>query len=313
LVSRQLDLLLTHTYRSSSLTFARMAHSDIEKLPASPDTLCDPGSVEAVGKEEDIEANFDRQSTRSGHSEQSTIADNDDPRNIDEVLARTITPKRPIVRVPRSQRRGLLARFAVIAEVTHPYDYKNRTKWFITFIVAVAAAAAPVGSAIILRKLGAAGSWTEHPIDRTSSLTGGCRTESSYRCHNHQFVRGVVYVVNGHLPVVVVGILGNAGSSDDLSYVFCNVHSVLGPECRRSFHIDAHSSPALCWWRRCVCSGGRCWDNCRHLGDSRTRKSDGDLLSGTLVWAFTGPHNWWHPRRSVQLASDPMGSRDLWG
>lgn len=56
------------------------------------------------------------------------------------------------VAVPRSKRRGLLARFTLIPEVESPYDYKNRTKWFITFQVAIAAAAAPIGSAILLRK-----------------------------------------------------------------------------------------------------------------------------------------------------------------
>lgn len=56
------------------------------------------------------------------------------------------------VAVPRSQRRGLLARLTLIPEVDNPYGYKNSTKWFITFQVAIAAAAAPMGSAILLRK-----------------------------------------------------------------------------------------------------------------------------------------------------------------
>ena len=55
--------------------------------------------------------------------------------------------------VPRSSRRGLLGRFAfIIPEVERPYEYKNSTKWFITLIVALAAAAAPMGSAIFLRR-----------------------------------------------------------------------------------------------------------------------------------------------------------------
>lgn len=54
--------------------------------------------------------------------------------------------------VPRAQRRGLLGRFAVIPEVERPYEYKNRTKWMITAIVALAAAGAPMGSGIFLRK-----------------------------------------------------------------------------------------------------------------------------------------------------------------
>ncbi|CZT01784.1 related to dityrosine transporter [Rhynchosporium agropyri] len=60
---------------------------------------------------------------------------------------------RAVTIVPRAKRRGLLARFAVIPEVERPYEYKNSTKWFITFQVAIAAAAAPMGSAILLPAL----------------------------------------------------------------------------------------------------------------------------------------------------------------
>ena len=54
--------------------------------------------------------------------------------------------------IPRSKRRGLLGRFAIIPEVERPKDYPRATKWLITFIVALAAAAAPMGSAIFYRK-----------------------------------------------------------------------------------------------------------------------------------------------------------------
>ena len=64
---------------------------------------------------------------------------------------------RAVTIVPRAKRRGLLARLTVIPEVERPYEYKRSTKWFITFQVAIAAAAAPMGSAILLRK-------SEHPI-----------------------------------------------------------------------------------------------------------------------------------------------------
>ncbi|UKZ54538.1 hypothetical protein TrVGV298_008347 [Trichoderma virens] len=50
--------------------------------------------------------------------------------------------------VPRSQRRGLLGRLAVVPEVDRPYDYKNSTKWGITLTIALATAAAPLGSSI---------------------------------------------------------------------------------------------------------------------------------------------------------------------
>ena len=54
--------------------------------------------------------------------------------------------------VPRAQRRGLLSRFAIVPEVERPYEYRNGTKWTITAVVALAAAAAPMGSGIFLRE-----------------------------------------------------------------------------------------------------------------------------------------------------------------
>ncbi|KIW69197.1 hypothetical protein PV04_05088 [Phialophora macrospora] len=130
-----------------------MSFDNVEKLPATPDTLCGPPSREKVGKEKAFEGDFDSQSIHSERSGHSTVADLDNVENADDVLARTVTPKKPIVKVPRAERRGLFARFSLTAEVTDPYDYKNSTKWLITFVVAVAAAAAPVGSAIILPTL----------------------------------------------------------------------------------------------------------------------------------------------------------------
>lgn len=58
---------------------------------------------------------------------------------------------RPLVVVARSKRRGLLGRLTIIPEVENPYDYTRKTKWLITLIVALAAAAAPLGSSIFYR------------------------------------------------------------------------------------------------------------------------------------------------------------------
>lgn len=58
---------------------------------------------------------------------------------------------RPLTIVPRSKRRGLLGRFALIPEVERPYDYKNSTKWTITAAISLATAAAPMGSSIFYR------------------------------------------------------------------------------------------------------------------------------------------------------------------
>ena len=55
------------------------------------------------------------------------------------------------VKTPCSQYRGLFGRFAVIAEVDEPKFYPRKIKWFITFVIACAAIAAPLGSTIIFR------------------------------------------------------------------------------------------------------------------------------------------------------------------
>lgn len=58
---------------------------------------------------------------------------------------------RPLVVVPRKERRGLFAQLTLIPEVERPYDYSRKTKWMITTIVAVAAAGSPLGSNILYR------------------------------------------------------------------------------------------------------------------------------------------------------------------
>ncbi|KAL6705051.1 hypothetical protein ACN47E_007310 [Coniothyrium glycines] len=66
------------------------------------------------------------------------------------MLSRTTSVTPDAVIVPRSQQRGLLARFTMIPEVENPYHYARKTKWFLTFIVAFCAMAAPMGSAIVM-------------------------------------------------------------------------------------------------------------------------------------------------------------------
>lgn len=78
-------------------------------------------------------------------------ADHEDASTLEKQATASIASEdiEPIF-VPKAQRRGLLARVAIIAEVEDPKHYARRTKWFITFVVAVAGAAAPMGSGIIL-------------------------------------------------------------------------------------------------------------------------------------------------------------------
>jgi hypothetical protein len=61
-------------------------------------------------------------------------------------------PIRPVaIPVPKSQRRGFFAKLAILAEIEDPYQYPTKTKWFIVFLAAYLAAAAPLGSAIFFR------------------------------------------------------------------------------------------------------------------------------------------------------------------
>lgn len=54
--------------------------------------------------------------------------------------------------VPKLQRRGLFANFAILPEIEDPYQYPRKTKWFIVLLAAYCAAAAPLGSAIFFRR-----------------------------------------------------------------------------------------------------------------------------------------------------------------
>lgn len=131
-----------------------MSHEHPEKQPVAPDAIYRPPSPlnEGIGKE--VEPQFENLDAGSIHSArtQSTTRHSQDVEIQTDVLHRTVTPKLPTVKVPRKRRRGLFAQFTLVSEVTNPYDYPNNVKWFITFIVAIAGAAAPVGSAIIFRR-----------------------------------------------------------------------------------------------------------------------------------------------------------------
>ncbi|KAJ3501024.1 hypothetical protein NM208_g17021 [Fusarium decemcellulare] len=59
------------------------------------------------------------------------------------------TRSRPLSIVPRSKRRGLFGSLTVVPEITYPPDYKSSTKWGLTFIIALATAAAPLGSTVV--------------------------------------------------------------------------------------------------------------------------------------------------------------------
>lgn len=70
-------------------------------------------------------------------------------------LSRSVSVQsRPISlrKVPTSARTGLLGRLSLLYEAEDPKGYPRKIKWFITFNIALAAVAAPLGSSIILRE-----------------------------------------------------------------------------------------------------------------------------------------------------------------
>lgn len=101
----------------------------------------------------DEEADDDGQSigsvapTTPAADEETQDAENGSP-----VVRRVTTEIGPPVVVSRLKRRGLFGQIALVAEVENAQAYPRRTKWFLTFVVAFAAVAAPLGSSIFLRK-----------------------------------------------------------------------------------------------------------------------------------------------------------------
>ncbi|KKY15130.1 putative mfs multidrug resistance [Diplodia seriata] len=69
------------------------------------------------------------------------------------IASRSSAVSRTPTIIPRRERRGLLAHVCLIPEVSNPYEYSRKIKWTITFFVALAAMAAPTGSAIVLPAL----------------------------------------------------------------------------------------------------------------------------------------------------------------
>lgn len=131
-----------------------MGSADVEKTSVVHDHASEqPHTIDnATNKETGCRPVDDTLSLHSIHSTPSTVVD-DAQRDAEAALQRTKTPKQALVKVPRKERRGWFATFALIPEVTNPYDYKDSTKWLITLIVSVSAAAAPVGSGIIFPTL----------------------------------------------------------------------------------------------------------------------------------------------------------------
>ncbi|KAI9725470.1 MAG: hypothetical protein M1828_003141 [Chrysothrix sp. TS-e1954] len=121
--------------------------------PQSPENIDNSGTHDAY---EPHEAKEDTDQT-SDHISTTPNADHDEPVLQERPPAsRTISTQSrpvPVKKVPRSSRAGLLGRFSVLYEAEEPKHYPRRIKWFITFVIALAAVAAPMGSSLILPAL----------------------------------------------------------------------------------------------------------------------------------------------------------------
>jgi hypothetical protein len=129
--------------------------ADLKANEGIPQDFDGPVEHPGVSTFPDKEVKRDETDGDSSHSHSSNGTIEAIPEDMEPTQpskSRTSSVRSRPISIKRSKRRGLLARFTIIPEVQNPYDYKRSIKWFITFQVAMAAAAAPMGSAIILRK-----------------------------------------------------------------------------------------------------------------------------------------------------------------
>ena len=134
----------TRHSRSSTDQNANAAHEETEDFPRRGRFMSGHSGESRESHESD------RTLSDEGHDAQVATPH----RSRSRAQSSTRSIQKDAVVVPRGERRGLFANLAVIAEVTEPHDYTRKRKWMITFVVAVAAAAAPMGSSIILPALG---------------------------------------------------------------------------------------------------------------------------------------------------------------
>lgn len=138
----------------------RFAHNDVLSCKELGISVAVPTET----NEDEIEDSpRGRKGSRSSHSSNDsdrTQSDHGDDhqtgtpsRDLSRAQSSVRSVRQDPVKVPRNQRRGLLGRFTLIAEVTVQYDYPRRTKWFLTFVIAVAGCAGPMASSIVLPAL----------------------------------------------------------------------------------------------------------------------------------------------------------------
>ncbi|KAF7946512.1 hypothetical protein EAE96_009509 [Botrytis aclada] len=116
-----------------------------EAKRALPQKIHDPRTTAA----RDVESNKEFESLNEYVSPNPVSPETSPSEGSNSALERPPTT----VIVLRSKRRGLLGIWTIIPEIESPQSDKNDIKWLITFIFAMAGAAAPLGSAIIFPAL----------------------------------------------------------------------------------------------------------------------------------------------------------------
>jgi len=239
---------------------------DIESSRPIPQDFDGPVEHPGVSTLRDDEYKKEKTSDETSIHSQSTNVVEPAPDG-SEVLSRALSI------VPRSRRRGLLGRFAcIIPEVERPYEYKNSTKWFITFIIALAAAAAPMGSAIFLRM------WTlfryqngQVGADDFDSCTSAVGNGLEYDANHHKSLSSYVYASHVNISPLVVFLLRDTRSQDYIPGFICAIHPV--EYHLRYLYIHRHAYYHASSRRRgsSLSTSSRSWHDCGYLGSQRTR------------------------------------------
>lgn len=141
------------------------AHERISSMPRRPQPALTKNpdvDIQDHANHPEAREEHDRGRRRSSNSSNSTTSsqhtesdahDHQVTHTVSRTQSSVRSVRREAVKVPRSERRGLFARFCIIDEVTNAWDYPRKMKWIVTTIVAIAGAAAPMGSSIILPAL----------------------------------------------------------------------------------------------------------------------------------------------------------------
>ena len=120
-------------------------------------------SQQTIGTKEEVLDDTGKEdvvSQVSPESDEGHETEEDDEHDVDNTNGVPVRPQssrassifsRSQTVIPRAQRRGLFGSWAVIPEIERPHEYTTKTKWTITAIIALAAAAAPIGAGIFYR------------------------------------------------------------------------------------------------------------------------------------------------------------------